>query len=119
MGGETSGYGSDNPNHSPDHYQSSQWNHQLGYESSSSYKEDRAKWTDKGVHRAKLWESKEMNYFTKEEDTPSWVKRGLERNTELVVNNSSPSESPEQDLCERPYTGSSSSQVRYVLFFCN
>ncbi|CAH1156138.1 unnamed protein product, partial [Phaedon cochleariae] len=42
-GGETSGYGSDNPNQTPDCIQS--WN-QSGYESSSS-RDDRPKWGDK------------------------------------------------------------------------
>lgn len=115
MGGETSGYGSDNPNHSPEHYNNPQWNHSLGYESSSSGREDRPKWGDRGPLLAKFWESKDSDF---DKDTPGWVKRGLEGKTELVVSNSSPAVSPEQDCMDRdrPNTGSSTSHTKYIHF---
>lgn len=115
MGGETSGYGSDNPNHSPEHYQPPPCYQSNGYESSSSSREDRLKWGDRGVHVGnKFWEPKEED-FEKANDTPGWVKRGLERKTELIVSNMSPAESPEQRDClegDRPCTSSSGSQTR-------
>lgn len=116
MGGETSGYGSDN---APEHL--SRWNHQAGYESSSSFRDDRLKWGDRGVGVGKFWAPKEIisdydKVLTTE--APNWVKRGLQRDGELIVSNTSPAESPEQDYREqeRPYTGSTTSQPpRYVL----
>ena len=114
MGGETSGYGSDNINNiSPEHYQPSNWENVLGYESSSSAREDRMKWGDRGVHTGKHWKPKESD-AGKTGDTPGWVKRGLETNTELVVSNTSPAESPEQDYgeAERPGTSSTTSHMR-------
>ncbi|XP_017782059.1 PREDICTED: histone-lysine N-methyltransferase, H3 lysine-79 specific [Nicrophorus vespilloides] len=115
MGGETSGYGSDNPNQTPEYLPPTNWNnHHLGYESSSSGREDRPKWRDRGVHVGKFWEPKEVQSFLKSNDTPGWVKRGLDGDTELVVSNNSPAESPEQDYLERPCTGSSSSQTSYI-----
>lgn len=110
MGGETSGYGSDNPNNAED-FQPPTWT-SGGYESSSSGREDRAKWGDRGVHVGKFWEPKEEDST---HEPPGWVKRGLERKTELIVSNMSPAESPEQrNLTEddRPCTGSSGSQAR-------
>lgn len=112
MGGETSGYGSDN-HQSPEVAQQQTWNnHNAGYESSSSYRDDRLKWGDRG----KFWVQREVNHYDKSmnSDTPGWVKRGLERQGELIVANSSPAESPEQDFGEndRPCTGSTTSQQR-------
>ncbi|XP_071049999.1 myb-like protein X isoform X2 [Onthophagus taurus] len=111
MGGETSGYGSDNVNTTPEHYESNNWENSLGYESSSSAREDRAKWGDRGVHVAKYWEPKDN---LNKAGTPGWVRRGLEGNTQLEVANSSPAESPEQDYLdrERPCTSSTASQIR-------
>lgn len=113
MGGETSGYGSDNPYNSPEYTQQT-WNSNAGYESSSSYRDDRLKWGDRGVGLGKFWGTKEFNNYDKSltTDTPGWVKRGLQREGELIVSNSSPAESPEQDYGEadRPHTGSSNSQ---------
>lgn len=95
LGGETSGYGSDSANYTPEHAK------QGGYESSSSYKDERMRWG-----AGKFWESD----GEKANEPPNWVKRGLQRQGELVVANSSPSESPEQDCeNERPCTGSSGS----------
>lgn len=116
MGGETSGYGSDN-HHSPEVSHPQTWNnHNAGYESSSSYRDDRLKWGDRGVGLGKFWGQKEFNDYDKSlnSDTPGWVKRGLERQGELIVANSSPAESPEQDFGEneRPCTGSTFSQQR-------
>lgn len=113
MGGETSGYGSDNANNSPEHYQAGNWDNTLGYESSSSAREDRLKWGDRGVHVGKFWEPKAVDNFSKN-DTPGWVKRGLEGKTELVVSNTSPAESPEQEYLDRdrPSTSSTNSQLR-------
>lgn len=98
-GGETSGYGSDNKTS-----ESSNW-HQSGYESSSS-RDDRPRWGDKGVGVGKFWQPKENSFETTE--PPNWVKRGL-KDGEIEVNNTSPAESPEQKYEEndRPYTGSS------------
>lgn len=113
MGGETSGYGSDNPNNTPEYLQQTNWNQNLGYESSSSARDDRAKWGDRGVGVGKFWDPQDMKYCNKMDDTPGWVKRGLSGETELVVSNTSPAESPEQDYGEhRPYTSSSISQTR-------
>nr|XP_022910835.1 coiled-coil domain-containing protein 66-like [Onthophagus taurus] len=111
MGGETSGYGSDNVNTTPEHYESNNWENSLGYESSSSAREDRAKWGDRGVHVAKYWEPKDN---LNKAGTPGWVRRGLEGNTQLEVANSSPAESPEQDYLDRqrPCTSSTASQIR-------
>lgn len=97
MGGETSGYGSDNPTQNQETQPSSNWN-QSGYESSSSYKDDRPKWKDK----TKFW-------VNNESDPPNWVKRGLQRDEEIIVSNTSPAESPQQheEEVERPYTSSS------------
>lgn len=71
------------------------------------------KWGDRGVGVGKFWEAREINDYDKaiNNDTPNWVKRGLQRDQELIVANSSPSESPEQDYGEhdRPCTGSSNS----------
>ncbi|GJQ68472.1 hypothetical protein Trydic_g17049 [Trypoxylus dichotomus] len=113
MGGETSGYGSDNVDISPEHFQDGRWDNTLGYESSTSAREDRLKWGDRGVHVGKFWEPKTVDNFTKN-DTPGWVKRGLEGKTELVVSNTSPAESPEQEYIdrERPSTSSTNSQMR-------
>lgn len=106
MGGETSGYGSDSQT-TPEYYQNANW--AQGYESSGSSREDRLKWIDKNVITAKYWEPKEEE-LKGVNDTPGWLKRGLETNAQLEVANSSPAESPEQDLDkDRPYTGSSSS----------
>lgn len=110
-GGETSGYGSDN---TPDNYyqntnnSNNNWNNH-GYESSSnSSREDRLKWNDKGVIVGKYWEPKSEELKTINHDAPGWVKRGLETNAQLEVSNSSPAESPEQDIeKDRPFTGSS------------
>lgn len=116
MGGETSGYGSDNQN-SPEHYKNANSYNGLGYESSSSGREDRPKWGDKGVHVGKFWEPKQEE-LKAVNDPPGWVKRGLERNTQLEVSNTSPAESPEQDIGrDRPCTSSSSSQNRYSIVF--
>lgn len=104
-GGETSGYGSDNQT-PPEYYQNTNWTAH-GYDSSSSSREDRLKWNDKIVLSGKYWEPKEEE-LKGINDTPGWVKRGLETNTQLEVANSSPAESPEQDLDkDRPYTSSS------------
>ncbi|XP_031348675.1 uncharacterized protein LOC116174820 isoform X2 [Photinus pyralis] len=112
MGGETSGYGSDSANHVPEYLQAS-WNQNLGYESSSSARDDRAKWGDRGVGIGRFWDPHEIKYSPEMRDAPGWVKRGLQGDTELVVSNSSPAESPEQDYGEqRPYTSSSVSQTR-------
>ncbi|XP_028135880.1 trichohyalin-like [Diabrotica virgifera virgifera] len=101
IGGETSGYGSDNPNQSPDYVQTWNNNNQSGYESSSS-RDDRMKWGDKAFEKSDLHEP------------PNWVKRGL-KGGEIIVNNTSPAESPEQRYEEdRPQTGSSYSQNRYT-----
>lgn len=118
LGGETSGYGSDNANHTPEHSRQMRWS-QGGYESSSSCREERMKWGDRGVGVGKFWEAREINDNDKtiNNDTPNWVKRGLQRDEELIVANSSPSESPEQDYGEhdRPCTGSSNSLPnRYI-----
>lgn len=113
MGGETSGYGSDNPNNTPEYVQQTAWNHNLGYESSSSARDDRAKWGDRGVGVGKFWEPQDIRYDTQISNTPGWVKRGLQGDTDLVVSNTSPAESPEQDFLEnRPCTSSSVSQTR-------
>ncbi|KAL1518083.1 hypothetical protein ABEB36_001762 [Hypothenemus hampei] len=111
-GGETSGYGSDTfatpdtgsfPVAPPS-------SHLGGYESSSSYRDDRPKWGDKGVGVGKYWQPKEITPTRNE--PPNWVKRGLEAEgggAIMVANSSSPSLSPEQ-RCEdndRPLTGSS------------
>lgn len=110
MGGETSGYGSDNQT-TPEYYQNTNWNNH-GYESSSSCREDRLKWTDKNTIVGKYWEPKEEESKTIN-DTPNWVRRGLETNTKLEVENSSPAESPEQDIDkDRPFTGSSLSMTK-------
>lgn len=115
MGGETSGYGSDN---APEHHQS-RWNHQAGYESSSSFRDDRLKWGDRGVGVGKFWMPREITDYDKvlTTEAPNWVKRGLQRDGELVVSNTSPAESPEQDYGEhdRPCTASTttSQQARY------
>ncbi|KAG5893013.1 hypothetical protein JTB14_037206 [Gonioctena quinquepunctata] len=110
VGGETSGYGSDNPNHTPECVQN--WN-QSGYESSSS-RDDRPKWGDKGVGVGKFWQPKDdaMEKLGISEP-PNWVKRGLQ-DGEIVVSNTSPAESPEQrfEENERPCTGSSYSHRR-------
>ncbi|KAJ8976931.1 hypothetical protein NQ317_005104 [Molorchus minor] len=110
LGGETSGYGSDNPNQTPECGQSN-W-HQTGYESSSS---DRPKWGDKGVGVGKFWQPKDETFekISQAHEPPNWVKRGLQ-DGEIVVANTSPAESPEQryDETERPYTGSSYSVQR-------
>lgn len=115
MGGETSGYGSDN-HQSPEISQQIWNNHNAGYESSSSYRDDRMKWGDRGVGFGKFWGHKELNHYDKtmNSDTPGWVKRGLERQGELIVANSSPAESPEQDFGDndRPCTGSTTSQPK-------
>lgn len=117
MGGETSGYGSDT-HQSPEVAQQTWNNHNAGYESSSSYRDDRLKWGDRGVGLAKFWGQREINHYDKPlgNDTPGWVKRGLERQGELIVANSSPAESPEQDFGEhdRPCSGSTTSQQRYL-----
>ncbi|XP_050301307.1 putative uncharacterized protein DDB_G0279653 [Anthonomus grandis grandis] len=126
-GGETSGYGSDNyptPDYKernlPSTNNNGQWNggnqqNQSGYESSSSYRDDRPKWGDKGVGINNFWQPKEES-FDKEQtnEPPNWVKRGLEVDGAIVVANSSPSISPEQryEENERPCTGSSSSQTK-------
>lgn len=102
-GGETSGYGSDN-NKTPD---TSNWQ-QSGYESSSS-RDDRPRWGDKGVGVGKFWQPKEDSFErTSANEPPNWVKRGL-KDGEIQVNNTSPAESPEQkyEENERPHTGSS------------
>lgn len=117
MGGETSGYGSDN-HHSPEVSHQQNWNnHNAGYESSSSYRDDRLKWGDRGVGLGKFWGQKEFHDYDKSlnNDTPGWVKRGLERQGELIVANSSPAESPEQQEFgehDRPCTSSTTSQQR-------
>ncbi|CAG9856956.1 unnamed protein product [Phyllotreta striolata] len=105
IGGETSGYGSDNPNQTPEHVQT--W-HQTGYESSSS-RDDRPKWsTAKTSELAKFWPPKDESTDANNEP-PNWVKRGL-KNGEIIVNNTSPAESPEQLFDDdRPQTGSSHS----------
>lgn len=109
MGGETSGYGSDSQT-TPEYYHNSGW--AQGYESSSSNKEDRLKWIDKGTVIGKYWEPKEEE-LKAINDTPGWLKRGLETNAQLEVANSSPAESPEQDVDkDRPFTGSSVSNTR-------
>ncbi|KAJ8956415.1 hypothetical protein NQ314_006743 [Rhamnusium bicolor] len=111
LGGETSGYGSDNPNQTPDLVRSN-W-HQSGYESSSS-RDDRPKWGDKGVGVGKFWQPKEEPFNENQmNEPPNWVKRGLQ-DGEIVVSNTSPAESPEQryDEPERPCTGSSYSHHR-------
>lgn len=110
LGGETSGYGSDNPNQTPDCV-SSNW-HQSGYESSSS-RDDRPKWGDKGVGVGKFWQPKEEHFDEDHNEPPNWVKRGLQ-DGEIVVSNTSPAESPEQryEDHERPCTGSSFSHHR-------
>ncbi|XP_065160857.1 zinc finger CCCH domain-containing protein 13-like [Atheta coriaria] len=133
MGGETSGYGSDNAHHTPEHlpraggeilrqHQHFPNNRQVliatnhannGYESSSSGREDRLKWGDRGVHLGRYWEPPAKEAMADTPGAPGWVKRGLERDTELVVvNNSSPAESPEQDYGDRPGTSSSSNTNR-------
>ncbi|XP_008200212.1 probable WRKY transcription factor protein 1 isoform X2 [Tribolium castaneum] len=101
MGCETSGYGSDNPTNNPEN----QVTNQSGYESSSSYKDDRPKWKDKN----KFWDCGEN-------DPPSWVKRGLQRDEEIVVSNTSPAESPQQheEDVERPYTSSSAFNRTFI-----
>ncbi|XP_018332191.1 histone-lysine N-methyltransferase, H3 lysine-79 specific-like isoform X2 [Agrilus planipennis] len=100
FGGETSGYGSDNPNHTPEQRK---WNEQYAnpWGSQSDVKT--------------FWETPDE--ISKIKDAPGWLKRGLQRNVELIVANSSPSESPEQDYKhdfdhDRPSTGSSGSQTR-------
>ncbi|RZC39875.1 WRKY transcription factor protein 1 [Asbolus verrucosus] len=105
MGGETSGYGSDNPNQNPENGPTTTWN-QSGYESSSSYKDDRPKWKDKSN---KFWD-------TSENDPPNWVKRGLQRDEEIVVSNTSPAESPQQDDGDqdRPNTSCSSLNRTFI-----
>lgn len=103
LGGETSGYGSDN-NKTPE---TSNW-HQSGYESSSS-RDDRPRWGDKGVGVGKFWQPKDDSFEkTAAHDPPNWVKRGL-KDGEIEVNNTSPAESPEQKYedNDRPYTSSS------------
>ncbi|KAK4876795.1 hypothetical protein RN001_009301 [Aquatica leii] len=111
LGGETSGYGSDN--HTPEYFQHT-WNQNLGYESSSSARDDRAKWGDRGVGVGRFWDPHDVKYNAEMNDTPGWVKRGLQGDTELIVSNTSPSESPEQQdfVDQRPYTSSSVSQTR-------
>lgn len=106
LGGETSGYGSDNPNQTPDCVPAN-W-HQSGYESSSS-RDDRPKWGDKGVGVGKFWQPKEEHFDKNHNEPPNWVKRGLQ-DGEIVVSNTSPAESPEQryEEHERPCTGSTS-----------
>ncbi|CAG9770712.1 unnamed protein product [Ceutorhynchus assimilis] len=118
-GGETSGYGSDSyptPEYKkqnlPPAGNNSQWpggNYQSGYESSSSCRDDRPRWGDKGVGVGKFWQPKEEPYDQSTNDPPNWVKRGLEADGAIVVANSSPSVSPEQRYEEndRPCTGSS------------
>ncbi|KAF5269972.1 hypothetical protein FQR65_LT05771 [Abscondita terminalis] len=93
LGGETSGYGSDN--HTPEYFQNT-WNQNLGYESSSSARDDRA--------NGAIVESASVDFGI----------RKILSDTEVIVANSSPSESPEQpDFVEqRPYTSSSVSQTR-------
>ncbi|KAK5642144.1 hypothetical protein RI129_008311 [Pyrocoelia pectoralis] len=111
MGGETSGYGSDSANNVPEYFQQT-WNQSLEYESSSA-RDDRAKWGDRGVGIGRFWEPQEIKYSPEMGDAPGWVKRGLQGDTELVVSNTSPAESPAQDYGEqRPYTSSSVSQTR-------
>lgn len=104
LGGETSGYGSDNPNN-PDYAKT--WHHS-GYESSSSYRDDRPKWGDRGVNSGKFWQAKPQEFFDKvgAVEPPNWVKRGLQ-DGEIEVSNTSPAESPQQHDEERPSTGSS------------
>lgn len=108
-GGETSGYGSDNNKTS----ESSNW-HQSGYESSSS-RDDRPRWGDKGVGVGKFWQPKDDSFEEMStSEPPNWVKRGI-KDGEIEVNNTSPAESPEQKYEEndRPYTSSShNSNVR-------
>uniref|UniRef100_A0AAR5Q0W5 CCDC66 domain-containing protein n=1 Tax=Dendroctonus ponderosae TaxID=77166 RepID=A0AAR5Q0W5_DENPD len=111
-GGETSGYGSDSfptPEYKPlPSTGEGQWTGRQqqpsGYESSSSYRDDRPKW-------GKSWPPKEQPYKS---EPPNWVKRGLEAEGAIVVGNSSPSVSPEQrgEENDRPCTGSSFSQHR-------
>ncbi|CAH0547984.1 unnamed protein product [Brassicogethes aeneus] len=118
QGGETSGYGSDN---SPEFHQVpwSQSGPRLNqhdqnlllitrYESSSS-RDDRPKWGDKGVVGGKFWTPKEEVPEKNLSEPPNWVKRGL-KDGEIVVSNQSPAESPEQTYedPERPSTGCSS-----------
>ncbi|XP_044270604.1 histone-lysine N-methyltransferase, H3 lysine-79 specific isoform X2 [Tribolium madens] len=104
MGGETSGYGSDNPTNNQENQPTNNWN-QSGYESSSSYKDDRPKWKDKN----KFWDCGEN-------DPPSWVKRGLQRDEEIIVSNTSPAESPQhqEEEIERPYTSSSAFNRTFI-----
>lgn len=112
LGGETSGYGSDNPNNTPEYFQNAVFNQGLGYESSSSARDDRAKWGERGAGIGKFWDPQDVKYCHKMDDTPGWVKRGLQEGTELIISNTSPAESPEQDYGERPYTSSTISQTR-------
>lgn len=99
-GGETSGYGSDNPNQTNEFvHPPAPWNQLGGYESSSSYRDDRPKWKDKNL--AKFWESssKEADLYEMKSaanEPPNWVKRGLQTDEEIVVSNTSPAESPQQ-----------------------
>lgn len=93
MGGETSGYGSDNPNHTPEYHQQSYHN---GYESSSSARDDRAKWGDRGKQ---MWH--DISDYSNVINAPGWVRRGLHGETEVIVSNTSPSESPEQEYGDR------------------
>lgn len=111
LGGETSGYGSDNQNNSPE-YQKSNWN-QSGYESSSSFRDDRPKWGDRGVGVGKFWQPKQEYMEKAANEPPNWVKRGLQ-DGEIIVSNTSPAESPQQTYedADRPYTSSSISQTR-------
>ncbi|XP_030765909.1 trichohyalin [Sitophilus oryzae] len=131
-GGETSGYGSDTNNQTPEYKENSlppagnsQWTgghtghggHQSGYESSSSFRDDRPKWGDKGVGVGKFWQPKEEHYEKIADEPPNWVKRGLQGDGAILVANSSPSASPEQryEDHDRPCTGSSFSQHKCYL----
>lgn len=109
IGGETSGYGSDNAIQSPDYAQT--W-HQSGYESSSS-RDDRLKWSNRSIGTNKVWPPKEESVEkVGTNEPPNWVKRGL-KNGEIMVNNTSPAESPEHVFDEeRPQTSSSYSNNR-------
>lgn len=110
LGGETSGYGSDNQNNSPEYIKTNWHQSQSGYESSSSFRDDRPKW---GVGVGKFWQPKQEYMEKAANEPPNWVKRGLQ-DGEILVSNTSPAESPQQayEDPDRPYTSSSISQNR-------
>lgn len=104
---ETSGYGSDSANQSTPEYFSPQEGGDAD-SVSSNRSDERQKWVDSTVKIRHIWESPQEEYESKTEP-PGWLRRGLQRNCEILVATQSPeTEERDHEGNERPFTSSSS-----------